>query len=191
MLILCQLLHVFSTLYSIFIRFPGLTYWQDATVPVPCFLLFLVSEKLFWKYSRNWTPRRPKSLFSPEASRSPKESRRRAPEGPHHVQARPTLWPRLDLVWGPRCPPGVAPPPIYSLPPENPKERSLHPRKVPQPPSSSTLVRGTEISVPAPCRDGELPPEAISIDSTAIFIAVADSHDEEGVVLPRGWGLYR
>ena len=45
---------------------------------------------------------------------------------------------------------------------------------------------GTEISVPAPCRDGELPPGAISIDSTAISIAVADSHDEEGVVLPRG-----
>jgi hypothetical protein len=47
---------------------------------------------------------------------------------------------------------------------------------------------GTEIYVPAPCRDGELPPEAISIDSTAIFIAVADSHDEEGVVLPRAEG---
>jgi hypothetical protein len=46
--------------------------------------------------------------------------------------------------------------------------------------------RGTEIFVPAPCRDGELPPGAISIDSTAIFIAVADSHDEEGVVLPQG-----
>jgi hypothetical protein len=27
-------------------------------------------------------------------------------------------------------------------------------------------------------------PGAISIDSTAIFITVADSHDEEGVVLP-------
>ena len=29
-------------------------------------------------------------------------------------------------------------------------------------------------------------PGAISIDSTAIFIAAADSHDEEVVVLPRG-----
>jgi hypothetical protein len=27
-------------------------------------------------------------------------------------------------------------------------------------------------------------PRAISIDSTAIFTAVADSHDDEGVVLP-------
>jgi hypothetical protein len=29
-------------------------------------------------------------------------------------------------------------------------------------------------------------PRSIYIDSTTIFIAVADSHDEEGVVLPRG-----
>jgi hypothetical protein len=29
-------------------------------------------------------------------------------------------------------------------------------------------------------------PGAISIDFTAIFIIVADSHDEEGVVLPQG-----
>jgi hypothetical protein len=34
-------------------------------------------------------------------------------------------------------------------------------------------------------------PGAISIDSTTIFITIADSHDEEGVVLPRGWGLYQ
>jgi hypothetical protein len=32
---------------------------------------------------------------------------------------------------------------------------------------------------------------AVSIDFTAIFINVAVSHDEEGVVLPRGRGLYR
>jgi hypothetical protein len=56
--------------------------------------------------------------------------------------------------------------------------------------------RGTEVSVSAPCRDGEVPPEpspsvsiavtAVSIDLTAISIAVAASDDEEGVVLP--WG---
>jgi hypothetical protein len=32
---------------------------------------------------------------------------------------------------------------------------------------------------------------AISIDSTTISIVVVVSHDEEGVVLPRGRGLYR
>jgi hypothetical protein len=56
--------------------------------------------------------------------------------------------------------------------------------------------QGIEVSVPATCRDGEVPPEsspsvsitvtAISIDLTAISIAVAASYDEEGVVLPRG-----
>jgi hypothetical protein len=55
---------------------------------------------------------------------------------------------------------------------------------------------GTEVSVPAPCRDGEVPPEpspsvsiavsAVSIDLTVISIVVAASDDEEGVVLPRG-----
>jgi hypothetical protein len=56
--------------------------------------------------------------------------------------------------------------------------------------------RGTEVSVPAPCRDGEVPPEpspsvsiavsAISIDLTTISTNIAVSYDEEGVVYPRG-----
>jgi hypothetical protein len=61
--------------------------------------------------------------------------------------------------------------------------------------------RGTEVSVLAPYRDGKVPPEAspsvsiavstIFIDLTAISINLAVSYDEEGVVLPRGRGLYR
>jgi hypothetical protein len=56
--------------------------------------------------------------------------------------------------------------------------------------------RGTEVSVPAPCRDGEVPPEpspsisitvsAVSIDLTAISINLVVSYNEEGVVHPRG-----
>jgi hypothetical protein len=55
---------------------------------------------------------------------------------------------------------------------------------------------GTEVSIPAPCRDREVPPEpspsvyiavsAVSIDHTAISINFAVSYDKEGVVLPRG-----
>jgi hypothetical protein len=62
--------------------------------------------------------------------------------------------------------------------------------------AATDKFRGTEVSVPPPCRDGEVPPEpspsvsiavsAVSIDLTAISIAVAASDDEEGVVLP--WG---
>jgi hypothetical protein len=52
--------------------------------------------------------------------------------------------------------------------------------------------RGTEVSVPAPCQDGEVPPElspsvsiavfAVSINLTAISINLAVTYDEEGVV---------
>jgi hypothetical protein len=56
--------------------------------------------------------------------------------------------------------------------------------------------QGIEVSVPAPNRDGKVPPEpspsisiavsAVSIDLTAISINLAVSYDEEGVVLTRG-----
>jgi hypothetical protein len=56
--------------------------------------------------------------------------------------------------------------------------------------------RGTEVCVPAPYRDGEVPPEpspsvsiaifAVSIDLTAISINLVVSYDEEGLVLPQG-----
>jgi hypothetical protein len=56
--------------------------------------------------------------------------------------------------------------------------------------------RGTEVSVPVPCRDGEVPPKpspsvsiavsTVSIDLTAISINLVVSYDEEGVVHPRG-----
>jgi hypothetical protein len=64
---------------------------------------------------------------------------------------------------------------------------------------SATAVdefRGTEVSILAPCRDGELPLEpspsvsiavsTVSIDLTAISVNLAVSYDEEGVVHPRG-----
>ena len=46
-------------------------------------------------------------------------------------------------------------------------------------------IWGTGVSVPARRRDGEVPPEGFSIDTTAISINAAVSH-EEGVVLHRG-----
>jgi hypothetical protein len=64
--------------------------------------------------------------------------------------------------------------------------------------SAATVEKfwGTEVSVPAPCRDGEVPSEpspsvsitvsAVSIGLTAISINLAVSYDEEGVVLPQG-----
>jgi hypothetical protein len=62
--------------------------------------------------------------------------------------------------------------------------------------AAADKFRGTEVSVPTPCRDGEVLSEpsplvsiavsAVSIDLTAISINLVVSYDEEGVVLP--WG---
>jgi hypothetical protein len=51
MLVFTPFAFCFVTLRGIFMRFLELTYWQDDTVPVPCFLLFLcfrkVTQKIF------------------------------------------------------------------------------------------------------------------------------------------------
>jgi hypothetical protein len=62
--------------------------------------------------------------------------------------------------------------------------------------ATADQFRGIEVSILAPCRDVEVPPEsspsvsisvsAASIDLTAISINLAVSYDEEEVVLPRG-----
>jgi hypothetical protein len=131
-LVLHHLLRVLFTLRGIFMRFLKLTYWQDATVPVSCFLLFCVSEKLHRKYSRNWTKRRPKLLFFPDEGRGPKESRRGARGLPHHEGARPSPWPRPPMVRPPWSTPDDAPLPIKSLLTENPKTIGKISRRVPQ-----------------------------------------------------------
>jgi hypothetical protein len=63
MLVLHQFIYVLFTLRCTFIHFLALTYWQDATVLVSCFLLFCISGKLYRKYSRNSTKQKPKFIF--------------------------------------------------------------------------------------------------------------------------------
>jgi hypothetical protein len=79
---------------------------------------------------------------------------------------------------------------------ENPKSIGVFPEQFRSAAAIKDKFWGTEVSVPAPCRDGEVPPElsplvsiavsAVSIDFTAISTNLAISYDEEGVVLPRG-----
>ena len=123
-----------------------------------CFLLFLVSEILVRKYSRNWTKSKPRGLFSHEASRSPKERRRGATEGPHPRAARPPLG-RAALWCG-------APVPPLDLP------FRLQIASVTKPPVPRATIRktfqrrrrrqshlgGFRRSPPAPCRRGESSP---------------------------------
>ena len=59
-----------------------------------CFLLFLVSEILVRKYSRNWTKSTPRGLFFHEASRRPRGKGSGATRRRHSRAARPRSWPR-------------------------------------------------------------------------------------------------
>jgi hypothetical protein len=84
------------------------------------------------------------------------------------------------MVWAPRESTDLALPPIYCPRCENPKSLSLHPQKVL--PSKKSF--GDRILYSGTLPGWGIAPGAISIDSIAMFIAVTDSHDEEGVVLP-------
>jgi hypothetical protein len=132
-----------------------------------CFLLFLYFRKVIQEIFSELDETKPEVPIFLSWRRSPKGRQRRAGRRPHHWVARSHLWPRHRMVWAPQAPTDIAIPPINCLRRENPKGVGIHPRK--------SLFRH-------PVGMGNCP--------RAIFIAVADSHDEEGVVLPWGWGLY-
>ena len=136
-------------------------------MPVACFLLFFVSEKLHRKYSRNCTEQKPSLLFSPTHTRSPKGRRRGATMPPHHVVARSHLWLCRDMVWGPRAPLTIVLQPIYSLRRENPKRIDHLPRKVPSRRHHRNQVSGVRRSCSGTLPGRGLTPGAISIDFTA------------------------
>ncbi|RAV77725.1 hypothetical protein DBT52_09175 [Aerococcus mictus] len=94
--------------------------------------------------------------------------------------------PRQPVVWAPRGSADIAPSPIYSPRRENPKTPSQFPRRVPQRRRHRQQVSGDRSLCSGTLPGRGIAPGAISIDATAIFIAAAVSHDEEGVVLPRG-----
>jgi len=122
----------------------------------------------------------------PTRTRSPKERRRGATRWPNHLAARPPLLPR-QLVRRPTSgSTDVAPSPIYCLRRENPKAPSHISRRVPQRRRHRRQVSGDRSLCSGTLPGRGIAPGVISIDTTAIFIAAADSHDEEGVVLPRG-----
>ena len=67
-----------------------LTRCHSATVPVPCFLLFCISEKLYRKYSRNWTKQKLKSIFYRNEDRVQRGEEDRAARPPHGAAR---VWP--------------------------------------------------------------------------------------------------
>src|SRR5215213_9348305 len=86
-----------------------------------CFLLFLVSEILVRKYSRNRTKSTPSTLFSPEASRTPESQQRGATGPPDDRVARPGPGP-CPLVCHRLVDPPRLPFRLYKLPDLKPRE---------------------------------------------------------------------
>ena len=125
-------------------------------MPVPCFLLFLVSENLLRKYSRNWMKQKPKCLFFSGASRTSNTRRSGAEGRPHHSVARQAPQPSEHQVWGPRASTAFALSPTNIPRRENLNNPNTFPETLTEPPPSSTLVR--EGSEPLP---GTLPERGI------------------------------
>ena len=105
MLVLHQLSYVLLMLWCTYYAFSRTNLLTRCHSVSSYFLLFLVSEKLHRKYSRNWTKQKPEVLFFPGPSRHPKRRRRGARAHPHKGLARPGARPRRPCVWGPRAPP--------------------------------------------------------------------------------------
>jgi hypothetical protein len=156
-----------------------------------CFLLFLYFRKVIPKIFSELDKSKPKVPILLTRRRSPKGRRRRAVRQPHHGVAWVPPWPHLHVVWAPRVPSEIALPPIKCLRRENPKSSSIHPRKVPQRHRHRRPILGDRSLYSGTLSGRVIAPGAISIYSTTIFIDVANSQDDEGLVLPRGWGLYR
>ena len=137
MLILCQLLHVLYTLYIIFYTFSETNLLTSCHSASSCFLLFVYSRKasleIFSELDENL--RRP--LFyqkTPGVQRGDEEE----PRGPHTWARRGQGGTRAEGWCG----------------------HLVHRLATPfRDFVVGAIYRGTEVSVLAPCRDGELPPE--------------------------------
>ena len=113
MLVLHQFLYVLSILRCTFYAFFGTNLLTRCHSASSCFLLFLVSEKLHRKYSRNWTKQIAKFLISQYED----GVRRRAEEVPQGGLTRPRRGqPRARAGWcGAPWPPLTSPFRVYIL----------------------------------------------------------------------------
>jgi hypothetical protein len=155
MLALHQLLCVLFTLCAIFMHFSELTYQRDATVSVPCFLLFLCFRKVTQEIFSEFDETKAKVPIYLTWRWSPEERQRWTKVQPHHRVARATPWSCHRVVWPLGPPPDIAPPPINSLQWENPKGMNTFPENILQ--AAAVIVprsRGSRSSSRHPAGEG-------------------------------------
>jgi hypothetical protein len=148
----------FVTLCGVFMRFPKLTYWWDATVPVSYFLLFLCFRKVTQEIFSELNETKPEPpIFSGRETKTEGE-----PEG---TQGPTTPGGALPLAT-----PGGGVGPLAALwhclsaylRPSEAKtlnHSAFFPEKFRSAAAVEDQFQGTEVSVPAPCRDGKVPLE--------------------------------
>jgi hypothetical protein len=170
-------------------------------VPVPCFLLFLRFRKVTQEIFSELDETKPEPpIFPGRMTKTEGElDGGQGPTTPGVVRVDP--WACHPLVWRHWSTSDTALPPISSLRHENPKSFGNFPEEVPQlrcrhrrDSGDRSLCSGTLPrwgSAPGAISIDSIASTTVSIDFTAISIDVAVSHDEEGVGLPRGRGLYR
>jgi hypothetical protein len=124
-----------------------------------CFLLFLCFRKVTQEIFSELDETKAKVPIYLTWRRSPKEIRRRARRQPHQVVARVPLG-RATLWSGAHMCPLASPFRLYNASDEKTlnQSMSIH-EKFRSAAAIKDQFRGAEVSVPAPCRDGELPPE--------------------------------
>ena len=93
MLVLHQFLYVLSILCCTFYAFSGTNLLTRCHSASSCFLLFLVSEKLHRKYSRNWTKQIAKFLISRDED-GVRRGDEVGPQGGHTTPRRGQPWAR-------------------------------------------------------------------------------------------------
>ena len=152
--------YVLSMLRCTFYAFSGTNILTRCHSAISCFLLFLYFRKVVQEIFSEWDETKAKvAIFSDPKT----ESKAETEEGAE------VATPPLGAAWpwpAPRH--GVGPsgahrprPSAYKLPPDAKtleKSASIH-EKFRRGRHRRNKFRGTEVSVPAPCRDGELPPE--------------------------------
>jgi hypothetical protein len=99
-------------------------------VPVPYFLLLLCFSKATQEIFSELDETKVKVPIFPDMRQSPKQRRRGARGQPHHRVARPSPWPRHQVVGPPGPPSDTALPPIYSPRRENPKDPINFPENI-------------------------------------------------------------
>ena len=150
------------------LAFSGTNLLTQCRSATSCFLLFLCFKKVVNESFSELVETKDRSLIFSGRRWSQKDTRRRAATWQYIGQERPHPWPRLAHVLTPRRLVCSSLPPIYSSYRENPRDESLHPRKVPKPPSTETLVREGSAVHP-----GTLPEREIT--AGGLYIAMSSS----------------